>query len=211
MLPFYFRIEDFARTKVTGFGLCVFRIFISVILLVEVGKLFYFRHLYFDPIPYLVESQLSFSLVLVAWMGVLVFGLLIGFKTRAAALINYVLVLVFFSSLTSLKYHFDAALIGVSFMLLLLPVNTRLSIDSLIYKFRVMNEQEQKVRKIYYYLPVLLVLCLQYFDSFFHKSVSTSWIKGLGVWLPASLPDQVYTNQSWLLNQKEIILALGYL
>lgn len=211
MLPLFKKVQQLTQTKVTGLGLSVFRIFIALVLIAEVSKLFYFRHLYFDPIPYISESELSFSLILLAWIGVLVMGLLVGFMTRAAALINYVLVLVFFSSFTTLKYHFDAALIGISFMLILLPVSTRLSVDSLFHKLRVLDDKESQVRRIYYYLPVLLILCLQYFDSFFHKSVSSSWLSGLGVWLPASLPNQVYTNQSWLLNQKELIIGLGYL
>lgn len=172
--------------------------------------MFYFRHLYFDPIPYIVEAELSFSLVLLGWLGVLFF-LLIGFFTRTAAIINYVLVLVFFSSFTSIKYHFDAALVGLSFLLIILPMASTWSADSFLYKLQRPEEGERKVRKIYYFLPVLLVLCLQYVDSFFHKAASVMWLKGLGVWLPASLPNQIYTAHLWLLNQMELVTGLGYL
>lgn len=188
----------------------MFRIFFSLVLLVEVAKLFYFRHLFLDPIPYIAEAELSFSLVLLGWLGVLLF-LLIGFFTRTAAIINYVLVLVFFSSFTTIKYHFDAALVGLSFMLMILPVARTFSIDSYLYRLRLPQEEAQQVRRIYYFLPVLLVLCLQYLDSFFHKAASEMWLKGLGVWLPASLPNHIYNTHAWLLNQQEAIMGIGYL
>ncbi|WP_147294268.1 hypothetical protein [Pontibacter diazotrophicus] len=174
------------------------------------AKVFYFRHLYFDPIPYIVEAELSFSLVLLGWLGVLFF-LLIGFFTRTVAIINYVLVLVFFSSFTTVKYHFDAALVGLSFLLIILPIASTWSVDNFLYKLQAPQAGEQKVRKVYYFLPVLLVLCLQYVDSFFHKAASAMWLKGLGVWLPASLPNQIYTAHFWLLNQKELVMGLGYM
>ncbi|WP_162055070.1 hypothetical protein [Pontibacter pamirensis] len=210
MLPFYTKFKELCQTQVTGLGLSIFRVFFSLILLVEVAKVFYFRHLYFDPTPYIVEAELSFSLVLLVWLGVLFF-LLIGFFTRTAALINYVLVLVFFSSFTTIKYHFDAALVGLSFLLIILPMANTWSVDSFLYQLQRPQRGEQKVRKVYYFLPVLLVLCLQYVDSFFHKAASAMWLKGLGVWLPASLPNQIYTAHSWLLNQEELITGLGYL
>ncbi|GAB3529396.1 hypothetical protein GCM10027443_08630 [Pontibacter brevis] len=210
MLPFYAKFKALCQTRVTGLGLSVFRVFFSLILIIEVAKVFYFRHLYFDPIPYIVEAELSFSLVLLGWLAVLFF-LLMGFFTRTAALINYVLALVFFSSFTTVKYHFDAALVGLSFLLIILPISKRLSIDNLLDKLQKPQEGEQKVRKVYYFLPVLLVLCLQYLDSFFHKAASPMWLKGLGVWLPASLPNQIYNAHFWLLNQKELIIGLSYL
>ncbi|MFD3003274.1 hypothetical protein ACFS7Z_23125 [Pontibacter toksunensis] len=210
MLPFYSKFKNLCQTRVTGLGLSIFRIFFSIILIVEVAKVFYFRHLYFDPIPYIVESEISFSLVLLGWIGVLFF-LLIGFLPKTAAIINYVLVLVFFSSFTTIKYHFDAALVGVSFLLIILPIASTWSVDSFLYRVQHPQESEQKVRRVYYFLPVLLVLCLQYLDSFFHKAASAMWLKGLGIWLPASLPNQVYSSHFWLLNQKEIIIGLGYL
>ncbi|MBC5993716.1 hypothetical protein [Pontibacter cellulosilyticus] len=210
MFPLYNKVKGSARNKVTGLGLSVFRVFFSSVLFVEVANLFYFRHLYFNPIPYVVESELSFSLVLLCWLGVLLL-LAAGFSTRIAAVVNYVLVLVFFSSFTSFKYHFDAALVGLSFMLMVLPVSHRLSLDSLRFKLRTLHEKERKVRQIYYFLPVLLVLGLQYFDSFFHKGASEVWLSGLGVWLPASLPNLVYTDLNWHLDQKVLMISLGYL
>lgn len=210
MLPFFSKIKELSQTRVSGAGLAIFRLIFSGVMLAEVSKLFQYRHLLFDPIPYLQESEISYSIVLVFWLVVLLF-LLIGWHTRKAALINYIFVLTTFSSFTSAKYHFDATLTGLSFLFLFLPVAHSFSLDRALSFPQTPGVGGPKVRKLYYYLPLLLIPGLQYLDSVFHKLASGMWLSGLGIWLPASLPNQIHLNVLPLLNQKWLVMSLSYL
>jgi predicted DCC family thiol-disulfide oxidoreductase YuxK len=61
-----------------------------------------------------------------------------------------------------------------------------------------------------YFIPVLVGIAFVYFDSTLHKLASPTWLKGLGMWAPASLPYVVHLDTSWLLNIKWLAILLGY-
>ena len=79
--------------KLSSKGLGVFRVFFSLVLLLEVIRIFRYRQLYFDPIPFIETSSLSAEMPFVIWMLVL-FMLLIGAYTRIMAILNYVFIII---------------------------------------------------------------------------------------------------------------------
>ncbi|MEJ7664630.1 MAG: hypothetical protein WKG07_36500 [Hymenobacter sp.] len=74
--------------QVDGIGLAVFRAVFRTVLLVEVGQLFYFRHLIFDVVPFVEVAEIGFTTPLLLWMATLVL-LILGLWTRPAAAVNY--------------------------------------------------------------------------------------------------------------------------
>jgi hypothetical protein len=207
-------IERVQNKKVDAAGLALFRVCYSLTLIFELIQLFFFRKLVFYREAIIIPYELNFSLVLLIWI-VIVGFILVGFFTKYAVIINYIFSIVIFGTTTRFEYHMDYAYTGISFLLLFLPISNKMSIDSLITKYHLLNSgskyEEQKVSVWNYYIPILVAIGFIYFDSIFHKITSYNWTNGLGMWLPASLPQATYLNLKVLLNQKYIVLFLGYL
>ena len=209
------RIRKIFEKEIDGTGLALFRISYSLILLGEILHMFYFRHLIFDKIPYLDKAEISFSFPILIW-AVSVFCLLIGFKTRFASILNYLMGMILVGNIASHEYHVFYTYMTVNFIMMFLPVSQCLSVDRILMKLKYSNEKEEyvpskKVSQLYYFLPLYLGIALVYFDSVFIKFSASSWLQGLGMWMPASMPMMAHTNQSWLLNQKYVMMFLGYL
>src|SRR5690606_40702502 len=101
-----------------------------------------------------------------------------------------------------------------SFMFL--PLSNTFSLDRLILKLKYSNTRfrynpAQTVSVLAYYLPLLMGIGFVYFDSLFFKYTSHLWLNGLGMWLPASMPQAVLFDISFLLNIKFLVIALGYI
>ena len=92
------------RRQVSPIGLSLFRIAYSTVLLCEVTQLFYFRHLVFDPIPYVSVAETSYTPALIAWI-VAIACLIVGIFTRTACVVNYVMTLLTFSTFHAFEYH----------------------------------------------------------------------------------------------------------
>ncbi len=204
------------QTNVSGLILAVFRILYVSILLAEVGQLWYFKHLIYDPIPYLVGSpNLRMTLLFFFWVPAL--GcLLVGMFTRTAAVGNYVFSVIVLSSWSSFGYHADYIYLGVNFLLIFLPVSRRLALDPLLDRLkysRIGNEYhpDRCVRLLAINLLLFVGLGLVYFDSLFWKATSELWMQGLGLWLPASLPFLTWNDVSPILDLKPFVLFGGYL
>ena len=200
--------------QVDGLGLGVFRAVFGLVLLAEVLQLFYFRHLIFDPIPYLDKGEIGFTTPLLLWAAALVL-LVLGWHTRAAALANYGFCLVFFASLKTYSYMITPVYIGMSLLLLVLPVGRRLSLDRLRLKLRHSGpgfhyEPPGTVSQLAYYVPVVVGIAFVYLDSTLYKLTSPMWLAGLGMWKTLSLPYETRVNGSFLLNQKGAVMFLGY-
>jgi len=201
--------------KISSKGLGVFRVFFSLILLLEVFRIFRYRQLYFDPMPFLETSALSAEIPFVIWMFVL-FMLIIGAFTRIMAILNYVFILIYISSIGIFEYHMDYTYTGVSFMLLFFSVSKSYSIDRLFQKLKFSNLNQIYCSKettsvLNYWLIIFVGVGLVYLDSIFFKMGSKIWTGGLGMWYPASLPQMVIVDNQWLLNQEFLIKSLGYL
>ncbi len=209
------RLEQLYSKKIDGKGLALFRIFFSLVFLAETCQLFYFRHLVFDPIPYLEPSEFLLWPLFVIWFGVILMVIL-GLFTRVAAIINYLLTVIFLGAITSFEYHMFYAYLTVNFLFIFLPVARNFSLDRLRLKLKYSNTRfhyhpPTTVPASAYFITVFLGLALVYFDSVFWKSGSYLWTHGLGMWLPASMPQAAFFNISPLLNFKYLMLFLGYL
>jgi predicted DCC family thiol-disulfide oxidoreductase YuxK len=196
-------------------GLAIFRIAFALVLLGEVIQLYYFRHLIFDKIPYLIPGEIEMWPALLLWMVALIFVIL-GLFTRVAAIINYILAVVVIGTISSFEYHMFYSYLIISFLFIFLPLSKTFSLDRLILKLKYSNirfryNPPQTVSVLAYYIPVLAGIGFVYFDSIFFKYTSHLWLNGLGMWLPSSMPQAVLFNVSFLLNIKFLVIALGYI
>ena len=189
--------------KVDAIGLSVFRITFSIILLLEVLHLFKFRSLIYHGI-----SEFNPTLILIFWIPVILM-LIVGFKTKFATIVNYIFVVVVLSSLSKYEYHGYTVYLGVSFLMMFLPLSKKISFDALLYTTS--TGKDDKVYKVFYFAPVFLVIALVYLDSAFYKLDSNMWLNGLGVWLPASLPMATWSTFPALMNNELLVKSLGYL
>jgi len=211
----YNKIKLLYNKKVSGYGLAIFRIVYCAILLCEVAYLFYFRHLVFDKIPFVIPGEIEMWPILIFWMISIVF-IIFGLFTRVAAIINYILTVSIIGTISSFEYHMFYSYLGMNFLLIFLPINRCISIDRLVLKLKYSNTRflynpPTSVSVLSYYIPILIGIAFVYFDSVFFKLTSDIWMNGLGLWLPASMPQAVFIDTTFLLNQKYLVLGLGYL
>lgn len=202
----------YAREKVSAVPLAVFRIAYGSVLFLEVCQLFRFRHLVFDPVPYVVTSELGTGYLLGAWL-VAIACVIVGLYTRVAAVASYTMTLATFGSFSRFEYHLDYVLTGINLLIVFMPVSRALSLDRLLESRSTRGETTDpaEVDRIHPELLVLVGIGLVYFDSIFYKLASPMWTSGLGVWLPASLPQVTWLDLSPVLDQKWLVLGLGYL
>ncbi len=215
MKGLYRIISKLYDRQIDSIGLAVFRIAFAVNLLVEVARIFHFRHLIYDKIPYIEVSEVSSTVPLAIWMLALVL-IIFGAFTRFATVLNYLMALVCIGSIRSYEYHMFYTYMGVSFLMMLIPLERSFSIDRLLRKIKYSNTRTlyappQKVSVLAYYAFILLGIAFVYFDSTFYKLCSDIWMNGLGMWLPASLPQFTISDASWLMNIPWLAMSLGYL
>ncbi|MFN3020010.1 DCC1-like thiol-disulfide oxidoreductase family protein [Chryseobacterium sp. TY3] len=201
--------------KVSATGLAIFRITYSLVLLAEILQLYYFRHLIFDKIPYLEKAEINFGIPIAIW-GISVLFLAFGLFTRTATIINYLLSLILIGSITTYEYHMFYAYMGINFLLIFLPISTSICIDRLLLKYKYSNTKFEynppaEVSVLAYFIPILVGVAFVYFDSIFFKLSSDFWMKGLGMWLPTSVPPIILNDLQFLLNQEYLMYFLGYL
>ena len=204
--------------QVPATGLGIFRILFSLVILQEVIFLMYFRHLIFEPTPYMEPASPVLFNLLVVWAVVAV-CLVIGYKTRLAAVINYAfwVVFVMFSPMNQdFDGGFDQLMISSSFLLMFLPSERALSLDNLRLKLHNWSpgkrfEPNHQVTVLAYFLPLLLSLGLVYTDSAIHKLWAEHWRNGMGAWLPSSHPYYMSPlDMSWLLENKLAQMVITY-
>jgi len=195
--------------KISSKGLGVFRVLFTSVLLLEVVRIFRFRQLYYDPLPFIQRNLLASEIAFTIWICVL-FMLIIGAYTRISALINYIFVLIFISHIGTYEYHMDYTYIGVSFLMIFIPVSKSYSIDRVIFKLKYKFSPIQKTSVLSYWLIIFIGIGLIYITSTILKIQSNAWLNGLGLWLPASIPQITIIDNQWLLNQEFLIKFLGY-
>ena len=213
MTQLYSFIRSALDKQVPATGLGLFRMAFSAIIIHEVGFLYYFRQLIFDPVPYLDVASPAVHFFLMFWL-VSACALFLGYATRVAACFNYLFWLVFTVFTPMWKDFdggFDQLMLGASLLLIFLPAERAWSLDRLRYSLRASRpghtplELPRSVSVLAYLLPVLLSLGLVYIDSVIHKLFAEHWRQGLGPWLPASLPYyrselnlDAWLNSEWL-------------
>lgn len=215
MKRFYRLIERLYDKKIDASGLAVFRVLYAAVLFCEICQIYFFRHLIYDKIPYIEPSDFDVSYGLILWMAsVVMIGL--GWYTRTATIVNYVLSLVFVGTLMTYEYHMFYAYMGVNFLLIWMNISQVASIDRLRMIWKYSNAKStykpsRKVSVLNYHIVIFVAIAVVYFDSIFYKFTSHNWMTGIGMWLPGSLSQVTHTDASWLLNQKFIALGLGYI
>lgn len=206
--------NDTFTKQIDGTGLAIFRIAYSFILLCEIAHMFYFRHLIFDKVPYIENAEIEFGFPIGIWF-ISVFFVMIGWKTRMSAIINYLMTIILIGSINTYEYHIFYIYIIINFLLIFSPVNKVLSIDRALNNIYLKSNQQSlesnDVSQIYYLLIVFFGIGLVYFDSIFFKITEYSWYSGLGVWMPSSLPMMVHLKFDFFLNCKYLMYFLGYL
>ena len=208
------KFDSFFRKKIDGIGLAIFRIFYSLILLFEVLQLLFFKNLIFDEVPFVKLAEIDFSVPIIIWIISILF-LIFGLFTRFFSVINYLMSLVVIGTMDTFEYHAFYAYMGMNFLLIIMPIGRCLSLDRLLLKLKFSHttsryNPQKKVSQIYYLLPVFVGVGLVYFDSIFYKLSSDMWLKGLGSWMPSSLPMITHLNDQWLLNQEVLMKVLGW-
>ena len=208
-------LNGLIERKVSSRNLAIFRMLYSVVLLLEVIRLYRFKELVYDSMPFLEPSVIAVPFAFYAWI-LSILCLILGYKTRFFACINYLLSLLMIGAAKQFEYHAFHGYMGVNFLLMIAPVSSALSIDNLLKRINNSKTKaayipDEMVSEFYSYLIVFVGVGLVYFDSIFYKLQSPLWMSGLGVWLPASMPFAVNFNASSILNMEWFMKGLGYL
>ena len=211
-------IERTLEKRVPATGIGLFRIFFGTVVLQEILFLSYFRHLIFDPIPYIEPAGRLIPFALAAWLGVaccLIFGLF----TFACSIANYVL-WVLFVLLTPMWHDFDGGfdqlMTGSSLILIFVHSESRFSLDNLRFKLKSSGTipkiaPDIRCPAIYYYILIGVSLGLLYFDAALHKLHSEIWLNGLGAWVPNTMPYYISPfDFDWFTNNRVLQKAIGY-
>ena len=211
-------IERLLQKEISGLGLAFFRIAFSLVALQEVVFLFYFRHLIFDPIPYLDRASPVIHFLLLIWMGVLT-CLAAGFRTHQAALVNYlfwVTFVIFTPMWQDFDGGFDQLMTGTSLLLIFLPISRRLALDGIRVRWNtprpdLAETTQHRVPALAYTLTLGVTLGLLYLDSGIHKLSSEFWRNGMGAWLPSTMPYYMSPiDMSFLLDHPVLERVIGF-
>lgn len=205
----------YIRSETSELALAAFRICYSLVLLVEIGQLFYFRRLIFDPIPYIQSSGFNWDVLLLAWL-LATLLILAGAFTRIACTFNYACTVFVITGLSDFEYHVDCIYATVNFLLVFAPVSRRLAIDAILNNVpddtRAVHTTRPITSRVFADALLFLGLGLVYGDSVVYKLQSEMWLNGLGVWLPASLSQcSWFAVPQFVLDQKWLMVTLGYL
>ena len=212
-------IQFLLHKKVPAVGIGVFRILYGLVTFQEIIFLYYFRHLIFDPIPFIDVEFPTIPMFLVFW-GVIALFIIAGYRYQLAVLCNYFFWIVFIN-FTPMQRDFDGGfdlfMVGAGFFLLFMPGDRSLSLDKLRsklgcpFKGPCSDGKPETVTVLAYYIPIVICLGFLYFDSAIHKLFAEHWRNGLGSWLPSTQPYYVSAlDMSWLLNSEGLEKIIGY-
>jgi predicted DCC family thiol-disulfide oxidoreductase YuxK len=201
--------------KIDGIGLALFRIIFGITLFMEALEIYKYRHLIYDPIPYIDLPEIDLTFGLVIWLVTILF-IIIGFYTKIASILNYCFIIVFIANTSSFEYHMFNVYTCISFLWIFMPINSSLSIDRLILKLKYSSskfeyEPSTKISVLYYFLPLFVGVGLFYLDSVFYKLDSKFWINGLGMWRPSVFPQFNKYGEHFSINNEMLVMFLGYL
>lgn len=206
-------IDGIYSREVSAVGVGVFRILYGIILLFAAIQNMYFIRLLTDDIPFLYPGEIDLRYAYFLWIIVLIF-LVLGLAARYAAIANYILIVALFGSLDSFAYPLDYIATILGLLIIFIPTSQALSLDRLIYKLKYSSGQSDlpppTTSQLNYFVPIFFGIGIVYLFSVPGKLVSPMWLSGLGVWIPASIPYNVYLDLTPLLNQKYLMKFLGY-
>lgn len=211
------RIDLFFGRPLPGVGLGVLRIAFALVMAAEVAQLIYFQPLIYEAVPGLTSRSAGIETLSPLWLLALL-SLAAGYRTRLCAAFNAVMTYATFSSFKIFEYHVDCVYSAGSLLLVLSPVGASLSLDALRRRIRAAGVARDTgpgtVAAGWYFAWALMGIGLIYFDSIFHKLGADLWRHGLGIWLPASLPQSTWLSPDILnavLNQRWLMVPLSHL
>jgi predicted DCC family thiol-disulfide oxidoreductase YuxK len=201
--------------EIDATGLAFFRMFFALVLFCEIKHIAEFAHLIYDSVPYLHISDINLDVAFAIWL-TSIFFIFLGLLTRLASIVNYILSLIFIGFIGDFEYHVFYAYMGINFLIMFMPVSRVWSLDRLIEKLKYSNAKfhynPSKTTSVFsYWIPLFVGVGLVYFDSTFFKITDDIWMSGMGLWWPASHVCATYIAMPELLNQKWLMLFLGYL
>jgi predicted DCC family thiol-disulfide oxidoreductase YuxK len=209
-------LNNILSKKIEGIGLGFFRFLFFLALFFEVKQLYFFKELLYGPFGELVPSNINLGIILWYWMPVCIM-LSVGIFTRINTILNYVFCLVFIATMkvSAYEYHMFYIYMGVSFLVMFMPISKCLSLDRLWQKLKYSSSSyhyipDTKVNVWNYWMLLLTGVGFMYFGSVFFKLSSELWLSGLGMWLPSSMPMATYSNLDFILDIKFFSIALGY-
>lgn len=200
----------------SGLPLAWFRITYAIVLFLEVSQLARLEPLWAgEALPGVTGSDVRLCYALLAWRVALV-CLALGLFTRSTALVSYVMTLATLSTFHRFEYHVDYILTAVNLLLLVTPVSARLSLDRALASRRRARAglaplPPVEVSELSGALLLVFGVGVVYLDSVFYKLVSPMWTRGLGLWLPASLPHVAWHDLGPLLDREWLVRGLGWL
>lgn len=209
------RISYFFTKKISPKGLAAFRVFYLLNFLFEIFQVYDYRHLYFDKTPFIDSHFPDTTLLFFLWFGILI-CLILGWRTKLMSIANYIFTIVLIAGMQSFAYHMFYVYSGINLLLIFLPISTSWSIDFWLQKVKALEKgvllKPKLASKYTYFLPVFVGLALVYLDSvIFYKIQSPMWLRGLGLWLPSSLPHVTITNFQWFLNSEFLVKFFSHL
>lgn len=195
-------IKAFAAFRVS------FAIFIAIFIL----NVYYFKPLIFNSFISLGANPLPAKLFLAIWLTSAI-GLMIGYQTRFVAIVNYICVVLatyIFSNNGCGAFNDDLLRIG-SFMLLIFPVHKLHSIDAVMHSIKYGVPFSTLTSRYNYLAAIFISLGLMYWASSITKIASPIWQNGLGLWIPAVVPQNKWNDIDLLLNQEWVMIGINHL
>ncbi len=206
-LLLYFKRFDY---QVPVYSLALFRILYASYTIGVIVQLYTHWHLFFDNIPPISYSLMPVKLILFLWL-LASAGLLIGLKTRYAAIASYVITVfmaAFFTNANVSSFNDDLLRIG-GFLLIVLPSSKVYAVDAFFNRL-VYKEPSRTTSYLYYLLTIIASIGLLYFASAVSKLLSPMWQKGLGLWIPAVIPSYKWTTFDFGVEYPWLMYTLNY-
>lgn len=199
-----------------AFPLALFRIGFSLVLILELLQMMTLRDLIFQKDSLAATVPPFLTTLFVLWIIALVL-LFIGYLTRPAAIVNYVIsvyLLGFVVVNEANNWQVDSLFLTGAFLLMFMPVSACVSVESLMERRRQARVRVRKLprpqARFIHTAFLILLIGLFYLDSMFYKLSSDMYLSGLGLWAPASLPFTTYYDVSWLIDHEWLVRILGY-
>ncbi|HWA73371.1 MAG TPA: HTTM domain-containing protein [Polyangiaceae bacterium] len=179
----------------SGLSFSIFRIAFASVAFLDALHILANAPLFFQQLPFRIAPPTDPVLLCVAWLFTSLL-LIVGAFTRGATIVNYILVATLLGRLGDhALLAQDSILLVSSLLLVLIPSNQTLSVDSWRDK-RAGRAQDAPVAPWDH--AFALVLSCVYLDAGAGKLQSEMWQHGLGSWLPAVQPNLVWHRFSIL-------------
>jgi hypothetical protein len=128
-------------------------------------------------------TQDTISFILTCWLISLI-GLISGTLTKICAVFNFICVVMIcdISKQSYISSYYDDIMKSVSLIAIFTPIHYSYSIDKIIFKLK------SQTTNLTYFVYIICTLGLMYTAAGIAKLFSVTWLKGMGLWLPLSLP-----------------------